>query len=339
MGDEIGDSLLLGRIWEYISAGTIENSSEEAAALDAYIQNGNVDAELEEILKRYNSEQEMTTVISGMMMNYKANEGNAVLNARLKVIEDQMSSGETQPDETKPNETKPFDEQMMEIVVKEFQEYWDNGPETDDPFDNMFEEYMETGKTDLAGTGLEDMIPEGFDKDADSYFGYAVSQALENYLSRGLEAGKYYSTLMNKYFTSGGNSGYPYFDDKIDALLEGGAVNTQLSYLISAYRKAGETGHDVMDSLFKKYEDKSINSTGILALDKALKAVYSQQVNASTQQAVQQAAQKASGGGVKDTRLYFSVILNYKEELANVERNLKGLDYEDKIAKLEVGVE
>ena len=370
-----GDVMLAGRVKEYIITGEILSDPEEADALDAYVQSGALDAELENWLALSNGDEDYDTngTIMTMLSNYESNVGNTVLNARLKAVEEQMGTGSTEPTEettepteettepteetteptgettepteetTEPTEnttdpteeTKSPEDQLKEMVVTEFLEYWEKGPEKDDPIDAMFEEYMKTGTFDLSGTGFEDKVPEGLEKEIDNYMGQAVSLALYNYLTRGLEEDMYYSELMNKYFTFSGNSGYPHFDDKTDALIEGGTVNTLLSSLVATYRKAGKTGHDVMDGLFKKYEDKTINSTGIWSLDKALREVYYELLTATTQQA----AQQASAGIAKDTHLYFSVYLNYKEDLRNAELNRKGLDYEKKIEKLEVGEE
>ena len=364
-GKKIENSLHEEYIKTYVengSGGSLVYNSE----LELYVEAGNIDDALEALLVQYKEDKSAIADASlvTMLDNFRNGTGNTVLNARLKVIEEQMETDSTEPTEettepteettepteetteptekaTEPTEettdpteeTKSPEDQMKEMVVKEFLEYWEKGPAKDDPIDAMFEEYMKNGKFDLSGTGFEDKVPEGLDKEIDSYMGQAVSLALYNYLTRGLEEGKYYSDLMNKYFTFNGNSGYPHFDDKTDALIESGTVNTLLSRLVATYRKAGKTGHDVMDGLFKKYEDKTINSTGIWPLDKALREVYYELLTATTQQA----AQQASAGIAKDTHLYFSVYLNYKEELRNVEQNRKGLDYEKKIEKLEVG--
>ena len=342
-GKKIEDSLHEEYIESYVENGSGGNTIYNRE-LETYVAAGNIDGELENLLHQYKTDKSgiQNAALVTMLDNFHNGTGNTVLNARLKLVEEQMT-GSTEPTEestepteetTKPTEetteptektteptgettepteeTKSPEEQMKEMVVKEFLEYWEKGPAKDDPIDAMFEEYIKTGKFDLSGTGFEDKVPDGLDKEIDSYMGQAVSLALYNYLSRGLEEDKYYSELMNKYFTFGGNSGYPYLDDKTDALIESGTVNTLLSRLIVTYRKAGKTGHDVMDGLFKKYEDKKINSTGIWPLDKALKEIYFELLTASTQQA----AQQASAGIARDNHLYFSVYLNYKEELA-----------------------
>lgn len=263
---------------------------------------------------------------------------------------------ESIPDESKPDEEdKSIEDQIKDMLATEFMEYWTNGPKDGDKLDKVFDDYLksEEGKFELSGLTVgdvlpgdkipegispdmvipESMLPEGLDKTVDEKAGQAVSLSLYMYLTYGLEKDKHYSRVVDTYFANGGDSNYKYVDEKLDNLIEAGTVDTQLANIVVAYRKAGKTGLDNLDKLIKSYEDKKINSTGIWPLDKALKRIYFELLTATTQKA----AQQASAGIAKDTHLYFSVYLNYKEDLRNAELNRKGLDYEKKIEKLEVG--
>ncbi len=263
---------------------------------------------------------------------------------------------ESIPDESKPDEEdKSIEDQIKDMLATEFMEYWTNGPKDGDKLDKVFDDYLksEEGKFELSGLTVgdvlpedkipegispdmvipESMLPEGLDKTVDEKAGQAVSLSLYMYLTYGLEKDKHYSRVVDTYFANGGDSNYKYVDEKLDNLIEAGTVDTQLANIVVAYRKAGKTGLDNLDKLIKSYEDKKINSTGIWPLDKALKRIYFELLTATTKQA----AQQASAGIAKDTHLYFSVYLNYKEDLRNAELNRKGLDYEKKIEKLEVG--
>lgn len=394
-GKKIENSLHEEYIKTYVengSGGSLVYNSE----LELYVEAGNIDDALEALLVQYKEDKSAIADASlvTMLDNFRNGTGNTVLNARLKVIEEQMETDSTEPTEettepteettepteettapteetTEPTETKPsesipdeskpdeedksIEDQIKDMLATEFMEYWTNGPKDGDKLDKVFDDYLksEEGKFELSGLTVgdvlpedkipegispdmvipESMLPEGLDKTVDEKAGQAVSLSLYMYLTYGLEKDKHYSRVVDTYFANGGDSNYKYVDEKLDNLIEAGTVDTQLANIVVAYRKAGKTGLDNLDKLIKSYEDKKINSTGIWPLDKALKRIYFELLTATTKQA----AQQASAGIAKDTHLYFSVYLNYKEDLRNAELNRKGLDYEKKIEKLEVG--
>lgn len=380
-GKKIENSLHEEYIKTYVengSGGSLVYNSE----LELYVEAGNIDDALEALLVQYKEDKSAIADASlvTMLDNFRNGTGNTVLNARLKVIEEQMETDSTEPTEettapteetTEPTETKPsesipdgskpdeedksIEDQIKDMLATEFMEYWTNGPKDGDKLDKVFDDYLksEEGKFELSGLTVgdvlpedkipegispdmvipESMLPEGLDKTVDEKAGQAVSLSLYMYLTYGLEKDKHYSRVVDTYFANGGDSNYKYVDEKLDNLIEAGTVDTQLANIVLAYRKAGKTGLDNLDKLIKSYEDKKINSTGIWPLDKALKRIYFELLTATTKQA----AQQASAGIAKDTHLYFSVYLNYKEDLRNAELNRKGLDYEKKIEKLEVG--
>ena len=399
---ETVDFKLKVRINEYIITGEILNDPEEADALDAYVQSGALDAQLENWLALSNGNEDYDTngTIMTMLSNYKANKGNTVLNARLKVVEDQMKAEETKPDETKPDETKPGettpdetkpgettpdetkpgettpdetkpgettpdeskpgetvpdetepgdnkDDMKMEMI-RVFMTYWKTGKVESDDLDEtqktalamVFEEYVKTGSFEkfkdypMPEEIKNNLFDEETKKTIDLYFAqFMVKNSLSSYILKGVDEKNepHSSVLIDNYFKQFGVTENEYLDKQIDALLEAHAVKDELMYQVSMYRKAGKIDHKVLNDLITSYEKK--DTTNIWSLDRALRTVYYELLTATTQKA----AQQASAGIAKDTHLYFSVYLNYKEDLRNAELNRKGLDYEKKIEKLEVG--
>ena len=379
---ETVDFKLKVRINEYIITGEILNDPEEADALDAYVQSGALDAQLENWLALSNGNEDYDTngTIMTMLSNYKANKGNTVLNARLKVVEDQMKPEETKPDETKPDETKPGettpdetkpgettpdeskpgetvpdetepgdnkDDMKMEMI-RVFMTYWKTGKVESDDLDEtqktalamVFEEYVKTGSFEkfkdypMPEEIKNNLFDEETKKTIDLYFAqFMVKNSLSSYILKGVDEKNepHSSVLLDNYFKQFGVTENEYLDKQIDALLEAHAVKDELMYQVSMYRKAGKIDHKILNDLITSYEKK--DTTNIWSLDKALRTVYYELLTATTQKA----AQQASAGIAKDTHLYFSVYLNYKEDLRNAELNRKGLDYEKKIEKLEEG--
>lgn len=395
--ETVGDVMLAGRVKEYIITGEILNNPEEADALDAYVQSGALDAQLENWLALSNGNEDYDTngTIMTMLSNYKANKGNAMLNARLKVVEDQMKPEETKPDETKPGETTPDetkpgettpdetkpgettpdetkpgettpdeskpgetvpdetepgdnkDDMKMEMI-RVFMTYWKTGKVESDDLDEtqktalamVFEEYVKNGNFDkfkdypMPEEIKNNLFDEETKKTIDLYFAqFMVKNSLSSYILKGVDEKNepHASVLIDNYFKQFGVTENEYLDKQIDALLEAHAVKDELMYQVSMYRKAGKIDHKVLSDLINGYEKK--DTTNIWSLDKALRTVYYELLTATTKQA----AQQASAGIAKDNHLYFSVYLNYKEDLRNAELNRKGLDYEKKIEKLEVG--
>jgi len=75
------------------------------------------------------------------------------------------------------------------------------------------------------------------------------------------------------------------------------------------YLLTGTTGVDAIDRIFSQYLGGSGNGG-----------------NGGT----------TGGTVIQDTRIFFTVMLGYNDELRNAELDRKGLDYEDKVLKLEV---
>ena len=233
-------------------------------------------------------------------------------------------------------------------MIRVFMTYWKTGKVESDDLDEtqktalamVFEEYVKTGSFEkfkdypMPEEIKNNLFDEETKKTIDLYFAqFMVKNSLSSYILKGVDEKNepHSSVLLDNYFKQFGVTENEYLDKQIDALLEAHAVKDELMYQVSMYRKAGKIDHKVLSDLINGYEKK--DTTNIWSLDKALRTVYYELLTATTKQA----AQQASAGIAKDTHLYFSVYLNYKEDLRNAELNRKGLDYEKKIEKLEVG--
>ena len=146
------------------------------------------------------------------------------------------------------------------------------------------------------------------------------------------------NAIIGQYLTTGkaGNDEYTEILDK--SVSTNTAVYQRLLIWLNAYlyNKPAVQSYPVMLTMFDNYYGKDTKTTGSEALDAQIKKAAKELANA---------ANKPSGGSgsgsqptePEDTRVFFAVILNYNEELANAELVRKGLDRSKKIPMLEVG--
>lgn len=157
--------------------------------------------------------------------------------------------------------------------------------------------------------------------------------------------------LMNKYLSTG-STGMSAADDVIEKYLETGTTGDKIAdariegylvELIEKYNKNGTTGIKSVDSMINKY--KTSKTTGYKAIDKLLakhldiKQLVSGLGGTGTGTGTGNAGGGAGGGGgqAQDTRIFFTAVLMYRENLIDQELSRKGLDQNAKVEKLEVG--
>ena len=170
--------------------------------------------------------------------------------------------------------------------------------------------------------GISEKLPEWLEKFLNNYdTGDAAGNAIiEKYLTTGKVDSEEHTEILDKSVTSNK------------------AVHQRLLVWLNAYlyNKTAIAKYPVMVTVFDNYYKSEAKSTGSTALDAQIKQAAKDLANA---------ANKPSGGSgsgsgqsqPQDTRVYFAVILNYNDELANAELIRKGLDYNKKIPMLEVG--
>ena len=171
--------------------------------------------------------------------------------------------------------------------------------------------------------GIAEKLPEWLEKFLNNYdTGDAVGNIIiEKYLTTGKADTDAHTEILDKSVTTNK------------------AVYQRMLIWLNAYlyNKTAIANYPIMVKMFDNYYKSEAKTTGSEALDAQIKQAAKDLANA---------ANKPSGGGSgsgsqqaqpEDTRVYFAVILNYNEELANAELVRKGLNYNKKIPMLEVG--
>lgn len=121
-------------------------------------------------------------------------------------------------------------------------------------------------------------------------------------------------TLVLQYYLTGSTG-----DEELDALI---------AYYLKLYQETGSTGVDRLDELLNQYFGGSTGDGTGSGTGDSLGDLLGSLLGGGT----------TTGGTVtaSDTRIYFTVSLSYNDELKNAELVRKGLDYSDKIEKVEV---
>ena len=258
----------------------------------------------------------------------------------------------TQPTEPKPGETEPEDNKL-EMLIKllgAFEGYWKTGKVESSDFSDkenialkfLFETYLKDGNFDsLKNLSIipEDIKSKLFGEEyktyiayIDSYFQKMLNTSLSNYIRNGLDEKDESSKLMDEYFTNDGKlkESHTFVQLQIDNQLRTHQVTAALKDRIASSRK-NPLSNFILDKRISLFEKSGYTESGIEALNTALGTAFSlwhsEQLNKQTQQAAAQGA----AASPRDTHIYFSARLVYKEEFLEAERSWKGLDISKKI--------
>jgi len=355
----------------------------EAAQLNAYVESGDLDAQLEELLMQHREDAtKLSAIEAAVINNYLTSTGNTVLNARLKIVEESMEPVVTEPIvtepivtepivtepivtepivtepivtepvvtepvATEPGATEPGKTEMILKLIQTFMSYWKTGKVESADFDTtekaalklVFDAYLKDGNfeslkgLDIPEDVAKQLFDEGNKKLVDLYFSnYMLYPSLSNYILKGTDEKNEpnSSKLMDAYFTQGGilEEKYGYVQEQIDKLLESHAMKTELKDRITWYRK-NQLDHKVMNDLLTNYEKK--DTSDILSLDRALRKAFAEWFTDRLNEQNKQVAQQAAARTPRDTRIYFTAQLEYKDEFLEAERSRKGLDINKKI--------
>ena len=134
-------------------------------------------------------------------------------------------------------------------------------------------------------------------------------------------------------------------DELIMNAIADNLTKDKVAQLVSKYLADGTTGNKLYDRLIKKYLETG--TTGNAVIDKLIKdylssAIVGGDITGSDLEELLGGllgnGGTGTGGGIRpgDTRIFFTVALQYNDNLKNAELIRKGLNYTDKIAKLEV---
>jgi hypothetical protein len=147
-----------------------------------------------------------------------------------------------------------------------------------------------------------------------------------------------------------GSTNNPTLDKLINAYIDkmmADVTETKVAELVKKYLSDKTTGNTLYDALLKKYF--ADGTTGIKKLDELIKKYQDSIIGGGTNDDLLDLLDKFFGNGgttgtgtgtgtgqTVDTRIFFTAVLGYNEELAMAELERKGLDYESKVDKLEV---
>ena len=175
-----------------------------------------------------------------------------------------------------------------------------------------------------------------------------LEEMFRNYLNEGTSGNPGFDKLIEGYLLKG-TTGNPGFDRLIDQYMESGAVKVMLKDLVDKYNATGKTGNEKIDLMFKMYEN--FGTTSNKKLDAMLKELgLKTKVPGGTTNPDQPDTDvpndfwenlfgpggSTGGTGTADTRVTFSAVLLYNEDLIRAELERKGLDSDGKIDKVEV---
>ena len=269
----------------------------------------------------------------------------------VKPEEKPEETPEVKPEE-KPEETpeeKPEDDKLAMLIklLGAFEGYWKTGKVESSDFSDkenialkvLFDTYLKDGNFDsLKNLPIpEDIKSKLFDEEykayIDTYFQQKMLKtSLSNYILKGLDEKDESSKLMDEYFKNEGKlkDTYTYVQLQIDDLLITHQVTAALKERITSSRK-NLLNKTALDELIARFEKSGYTDSGINALDTALGTAFLQLQNDELNKQTQQAAAQGAAASPRDTHIYFSARLVYKEEFLEAERSWKGLDISKKI--------
>ena len=165
-----------------------------------------------------------------------------------------------------------------------------------------------------------------------------LQKLLKRYLEKGSKTGDAYDVVIEAYLRGELKKydDYAEINDGLNAYVKDGQVDAELKKLIEIYSKnANAIPSAAIVKMFENYYD--FGDTGSKELTERIRVLQKQVLDAMVEAANKNAANKnASQPYVKpDTRIYFTAVLAYNNELRFAELERKGLDPDEKIELIE----
>ena len=332
--DKLGDQLLgdkLGEMMqEYLQNGTTGNAAVDEQIV-AYLTTGTTgNAQMDKIIKSYlgagNLDEEMLDLLEEYLK--EGTTGNSVMDNLIKKYLTEGSTGNKQLDELIQGYIASGE--MEELVGDLVEKYLTDGTTGSDVLDNMIQKFLNTGTT--GNKALDKLIENyinGGNVDAE------LADLIQKYFNDGTTGNKALDSLIEKYLTEG-TTGNKALDKIIVNYINAGHLDAKLLSLLKDYLSTGTTGNPVLDKLINKY--KTEKTTGNAQLDKVINK-YLGSFNFGTGTGTGTGTGENYGGNYGsslDTRIFYSITLQYKEELLQAELVRKGLDITQKVEKVEV---
>lgn len=319
-GNPVYDSL----IEKYLNTGTT-GIAELDALIERYmdtILESITEEQVKEMLEKFLKDGTTGNHLYDKLINKYLKDGTTGIEKLDKLIEEYFQSDE--------------DMKNWKALLDKFMK---DGTSGDKWFDDQIKNFLKTGTTgsDALDAAIETYMDEMIGKLTDK----ELTDMMDGYLNKGTTGNKLIDLVVWNYLENGTTHNKK-LDELIEKAIAAYMTKDRIAQIMNKYLTTGTTGNDLYDKLIKKYLDDG--TTGIKALDKLIKdylssAIIGGEIGGSD---LEDLLGSILGGGTgtgtqpADTRIFFTVSLTYNDNLKNAELIRKGLDYTDKIQKLEV---
>ena len=354
-----GNQYVDGMIETYLATGTTGVDVLDDR-IEAYIASGKFDSTLESLMNKYfetgsTGSDKLDTMINDYLAT--GTTGSKVIddyindylesdafNSRVKTLLDAYAKNGT-------TGYKALDDMIKDMILK----YITTGTTGNGKLDQMIDDYLDG----LNGPGDESSKPgdenskpgdessKPNDENSGLVPGFSdeqIEELLMKYITTGTTGIKQLDELIDKYIKTG-TTGNEKLDDIVEDYIEKKAeefTKEQVEEMMNKYLTTGTTGNKAFDELIQKFV--KTGTTGNEKLDQMIKDFVTEYMNNAQNgsDSLMGAIDSLFGGGTGtpgqpvDTRIHFVVTLGYNEDLKNAELIRKGLDYSEKIDKVEV---
>ena len=353
-----GNQYMDGMIETYLTTGTTGVDAVDER-IEAYIASGKMDSTLESLMNKYFETGSTDSDMLDQMISDYLTTGTT----GSKVIDDYINEYiesdafntrvKTLLDAYAKNGTTGYDalDDMIEDLIMKYMKDKTTG---NDKIDKLIKDYLDNllgGGDESSKPGDESSKPgdessKPNDENSGLIPGYSDAQIEElimKYITTGSTGIEYLDELIDKYIKTG-TTGNKKLDDIVEDYIEQKAdefTKEQVAEMMNKYLTTGSTGNKAYDELIQKFI--KTGTTGNEKLDQMIKDFVteymknSQNGSDSLMGAIDSLFGAGTGTGEQvDTRIHFVVTLGYNDELKNAELSRKGLNYDEKINKVEV---
>ena len=349
-GSDVFDDL----IDRYLATGTTGNQALDSV-IDSYIASGAMNEALKNMMNKYLTENSTGNQLFDELIGKFLTTGTTGNPKLDQVINDFIASGA-----------------MNDILISMMLKYKMTGTTGNDAMDDLIEKCLRGEPT---GIPALDELVSGFlgggntpsepdepedpedptepteptepeEPDFDELIAGLTDEKLDSYVTKFLKNNSSGDDQMDKWITAyfkTGTTGHKALDTKLKNYLDKGYADDEIADLMINYVVSGKTGNTLLDSLIFIY--KLTGTTGNTWLDGKIKGYMAMGTlgGGTNKPSTNKPSSGTGSGGAaaqpQDTRIFFTAVLGYNDELKNAELVRKGLSYEDKIDKVEVDEE
>ena len=330
LGDQALDQQLGQMMEEYLEKGTTGNKSVDDM-IAAYLTTGTTGNEqMDKVIANYLGAGKLDEQMMDMLEAYfkDGTTGNAVMDNLIKKYLTEGTTGNQKLDDMINGYIASG---ALETIVGDLvKKYLADGTTGNTVLDGLISKYLNTGTT--GNKALDKLIENyinGGKVDAE------LANLVQKFFNDGTTGIKALDSLIEKYLTEG-STGNTAVDKVILNYINAGYLDAQVLTLLKNYLGTGTTGNAVMDKLLNSYI--KTGTTGNAQIDKIIKN-YLSGINIGTGTGNGSGIGGGTGTGTvvqQDNRIFYTVFLQYKQELLTAELQRKGLDRNLKVEKLEV---